>query len=86
MENIKREITIIVYRLRDTVFTAETLTEYAKVLGEQILAKVEQWIPNESVYQLSELMTMMKFCNLSLEVDLTTLPTEKSIRNSKILS
>jgi hypothetical protein len=67
----------IVYQLRDTTFTAETLTAWGKAIGEQILAKIEAWTPNQSVYALSEMLSTMKFCDPSLEVDLTTLPTEK---------
>lgn len=67
----------ITFKHRDTVFTAETLTEWGIVLGEQILEKIEKWTPTESVYQLSEMFSTMKFCNPALEVDLTTLPTAK---------
>jgi hypothetical protein len=67
----------IVYKLRDTVFTAENLTSWGKIIGEQLLAKIEAWTPNESVYALSEMLSTMKFCNPAIEADITTLPTEK---------
>jgi hypothetical protein len=67
----------ITYKLRDTVFTAENLTSWGKIIGEQLLAKIEAWTPKESVFHLSTMISTMKFCNPSLEVDISTLPTEK---------
>jgi len=67
----------ITYKRRDTVFIAEDLTAWGKVIGEELAGKIEQWTQNQSVFVVSEMLTTMKFCNPSLEVDITTLPTEK---------
>lgn len=67
----------ITYKLHDTVFTAETLTAWGKAIGEQVLAKIEEWTPAESMYALSEMLSTMKFCDPSLVVDISTLPTAK---------
>lgn len=67
----------ITYKLRDTVFTAENLTSWGKIIGEELAGKIEQWTPKESVFHLSTMISTMKFCNPSLEVDISTLPTEK---------
>jgi len=68
----------ITYKLRDTVFVAENLTEWGKIIGEELAGKIEKWSSTrESVFHLSTMISTMKFCNPVLEVDTTTLPTEK---------
>ena len=67
----------ITYKLRDTVFVAENLTTWGKIIGEELAGKIEKWSPKESVFHLSTMISTMKFCNPSLEVDISTLPTEK---------
>jgi hypothetical protein len=67
----------IVYKLRDNVFTAETLTDWGHVIALELAKKIEQWTPESSVYALSEMLTSMRFCDPGVEVDLTKLPTAR---------
>lgn len=67
----------IVYKLRDNVFTAETLTDWGHVIALELAKKIEQWTPDQSVYGLSEMLTTMRFCDPGVEADLTKLPTAR---------
>jgi hypothetical protein len=67
----------IVYRLHGKIYEAQNLDELAHVIAEQLANKIEQWTPNESVYQITELSSTMKFCDPGVEADLTKIQSAR---------
>ena len=61
----------ITYRLRGKQHEAPTLTAWGAVLAEQISVNIEAWTPEESVISLTEMVAALRFCDPSVEVDLT---------------